>query len=103
MARLINFFTEDLGNDIIYTKEDLCSECNINTLSKRRDLHLLLYMHKQSTNIELLKPCNINTRLHNASVFWQYKPSNEKARLNVLYRGALLWNGLPAEKKKHGI
>ena len=88
-----------MGNDIIYTKEDLCSECNINTLSKRRDLHLLLYMHKQNINIELLKPCNINTRLHNAPVFWQYKPSNEKARLNVMYRGALLWNGLPAEKR----
>ena len=25
--------------------------------------------------------------------------SNEKARLNVMYRGALLWNGLPAEKR----
>ena len=88
-----------MGNDIIYTKEDLCSECKITTLSKRRDLHLLLYMHKQSTNIELLKPRNINTRLHNAPVFWQYKPTSEKARLNVIYRGGVSWNGLPAIKR----
>ena len=33
-----------------------------------------------------------------APVFWQYKPSNEKAHMNVLYRGALLWNNLPADK-----
>ena len=85
-----------MGNDIIYNKEELCSECKISTLAKRRDLHLLLYMHKQSTNIELLKPCLVNTRLHNAPVFQEYKPNNEKVRLNLLYRGALLWNGLPA-------
>ena len=54
-------------------------------------------MHKQNRNINLLKKCNIATRLHNAPVFWQYKPINEKVRLNLLYRGALLWNGLPAK------
>ena len=53
-------------------------------------------MHKQIENESLLKKSNIATRLHNAPVFWQYKPINEKARLNLLYRGALLWNGLPA-------
>ena len=85
-----------MGSDIIYNKEDLCSECNITTLTKRRDVHLLLYMQKQSTRIELLKPCHINTILHSAPVFLQYKPINEKARLNVLYRVALLWDSLPA-------
>ena len=88
-----------MSNDIIYTKEELCSECSISILAKRRDLHLLLYMHKQSGKPELLKHSLLNTRLHNAPVFWQYKPVNEKARLNVLYRGALLWNNLSAFRR----
>ena len=56
-------------------------------------------MHKQSSNLDLLKLIPRSTRLHMAPVFWQYKPSNERARMNVLYRGALLWNNLPAEKR----
>ena len=72
-------------------------ECNINKLSKRRDVHLLLYMHKQSSNNDLLKPSLRMTRLHVAPVLWYYKPTNEKVRLNILYRGALLWNSLPAK------
>ena len=85
-----------MGNDIMFS---LCSECNISNLSKRRDLNLLLYMHKQSSNRDLLKPGLRNTRLHMAPVFWQYKPLNEKVHMNVLYRGALLWNNLPADKR----
>ena len=88
-----------LGNDAVFTREELCTECNICTLKKRRDLHLLLYMHKQSSNLDLLKVIPTRTRLHMAPVFQQYKPSNEKARLNVIYRGALLWNNLPADKR----
>ena len=88
-----------LGSEIVFTKEELCYECNISLLKKRRDLHLLLYMHKQSTNKNLLKITPRRTRLHMAPVFNQYKPVNEKARLNVLYRGAILWNNLPAENR----
>ena len=84
-----------LGNEA-YSKEELKHECNITDLTKRRDIHLLLFMHKQKEKDRLLKPCNIPTRLHDAPVFWQYKPINERAKLNVFYRGALLWNGLPA-------
>ena len=88
-----------MGNDIIYTKDDLYSECKITKLSRRRDLHFLLYMHKQSKIAELLKPCRINTRLHTAPVFLQYIPSSEKAQMNDIYRGTLLWNGLPAIRR----
>ena len=88
-----------LGNEITFTREELCHECNISLLKKRRDLHLLLYMHKQSSNKNLLKITPRRTRLHMAPVFYQYKPVNEKARLNVLYRGATLWNNLPAENR----
>ena len=57
-------------------------------------------MHEQNNKDNLLKTINIATRLHNAPVFWQHKPINGKVRLNPLYRGALLWNGLPADVRK---
>ena len=56
-------------------------------------------MNKQRQNAELLKKCHIATRLHNAPVFKLYKPANEKARLNLMYRGAILWNDLHAKTR----
>ena len=32
--------------------------------------------------------------MHN--VFWHYKPTHEKTPCDIVYRGALLWNSLPA-------
>ena len=43
-----------------------------------------------------LKKSSIRTRLHQAPVFKICKPNNEKVEQNVFYRGAMLWNGLPA-------
>ena len=83
------------GTEIAH-KKNLQRECRISSLTKRRDLHLLLFMHKQNKNGNLLKNSDIATRLHSAPVFWQYKPDIEKVRQNPLYRGANLWNGLPA-------
>ena len=85
-----------MGNELAYNKEDLGIDCKISTLTERRHLHLRLFMHKQSRNNDLSKSCYIATRLHNAPLFWQYKPVNEKVSLNILYRGALLWNSVPA-------
>ena len=85
-----------MGNDIVYNRDELRLECRISSLANRSDLHLLLYMHKQSRNETLLEPCYIVTRLHDTPVFWQYKPINKNACLNLLYRGALLLNDLPA-------
>ena len=50
-----------LVNYIVFTKDELCAECKISTLLRRRGLHLLLYMHKQSSNFDLLKLALINT------------------------------------------
>ena len=36
------------------------------------------------------------TRLHAAPVLATYKPNNEKAKQNMLYRGASAWNVLPS-------
>ena len=70
----------------------LRNDCHLDSLSQRRNTHLLLFMHKQ-TNNDLLKKANIHTRLHQAPVFKMYKPNNEKARQNILYRGTCLWKG----------
>ena len=81
------------------SKYDLCVQCTISPLDVRRDVHLLLFMHKQLYKKELIKEGNYNTRLHQAPVFNVYKPNNEKAKQNILYRGAISWNALLAEHR----
>ena len=81
------------------SKSDLCQECNISPLETRRDVHLLLFMHKQLYNKDLLSISKYSTRLHQAPVFKIYKPNNEKAKQNIIYRGAVLWNALLAEHR----
>ena len=61
----------------------------------------MLFMHKQSHIEELLKKSCIRTRLHKAPVFKLYKPNNEKVKQNVLYRGAMKWNSLPAKDRNN--
>ena len=56
-------------------------------------------MHKQSHKREPLKKREIRTRLHDAPVFMTYKPNNEKARQNVLYREANAWNLLTSSDR----
>ena len=53
-------------------------------------------MHRLTSQKSLLKQQIRQTRLHDAPVFNTYKPNNEKAKANVLYRGAIAWNMLPA-------
>ena len=81
------------------TKNDVCNECHILTLGARRHLHLLLFMHRFKDCENLLKLPNIRTMLHQAPVFWYYKPNNERVQLNVFYRGAIAWNSLPASER----
>ena len=57
------------ANYVAKSKDQLCNDNNISTLEKRRNVHLLLFMHKQCEKIELLKQCNVKTRLHRAPVF----------------------------------
>ena len=100
MDRLDKIFYRGLricdATNTVISKDQLNNDCNIVPLERRRDVHLLLFMHKQSHKNDLLKQCNVRTRLHTAPVFKTYKPNNEKARQNVLYRGANAWNSLPS-------
>ena len=87
------------GSQIAYNKFELCNTCKIAPLKHRRHMHLLLFMHRHKEIENLLKKTTINTRLHMAPVFWYYKPNNEKAKQNVMYRGALEWNTLSANDR----
>ena len=80
------------------TKNLLCKDCYISPLETRRDVHLLLFMHKQLSNEELLKTSNIRTRLHQAPVYKLYKPNNKKVKQNIVYRGAFMWNSCERNK-----
>ena len=60
-------------------------------------------MNNEKGYIETLKKHKINTRLHTAPVFATYKPSNEKAKQNVLYRGATEWNKLSTKERNLNI
>ena len=66
---------------------------------KKRQVHLRNFMYKQQNHIELITRRNIRSRLHDAIVFKLYKPSSEKSRQNVIYRGALEWNKLNKEQR----
>ena len=77
-------------------KNQLCQDCRISPLENRREVQLMLFMHKQTQNLELLKKPKKKTRLHSAPVFKTYKPNNEKARQNIIYRGAICWNEMSA-------
>ena len=86
-----------LNSNISLPKNELCVGCKIAPLDKRRKAHLLIFMHKQKHNETLLKPKKRNTRLQDGPVFYTYKPNNEKAKSNVFYRGAVLWNSNKSE------
>ena len=83
------------GTNAVMSRTLLRNDCHIDTLGLRRNTHLLLFMHKQTKNKDLIKKTTVRTRLHQAPVFKTYKPNEEKARQNTLYRGACLWNDLP--------
>ena len=71
------------------SRKILCNKCMVAPLSNRRDVHLLLFMHKQTDQKRLLKDIVVNTRFQTGPVFQTYKPNNEKAKLSVFYRGAI--------------
>ena len=75
--------------------EILHQSAQIPLLRMRREVHLKMFMFKSKTNIDRLSMRNIRTRLHDAPVFEMIKPTCEKYKSNVYYKGAILWNTLP--------
>ena len=55
----------DATNNKVSNKQ-LCEDYNITPLESRREVQLLLFMHKQTQNTDILKKTKIRTRLHPA-------------------------------------
>ena len=73
--------------------------CGVAKLELRRKMHLLLYMYKQKSNVDILNSRIINTRMHDALVFITNKPNSEKYKNNVLFKGPILWNSRTVEER----
>ena len=103
LNKIVNLFYRGLRicdiSNLKVSRDILCRNNHIATLESRRKLHLLLFMHKQTNKANFVKQTNIRTRLHCAPVFKTYKPNNEKVKQNVMYRGAITWNALPANDR----
>ena len=67
------------GTNTMVSRYILCNDCNIDSLNIQRNVHILLFMHKQTLNNTILKKSNVRTRLHQAPVFKTYKSNYEKA------------------------
>ena len=93
----------DFGTDCQDTSEDmLLRSAKVAKLDKRREAHLLNYMHKKKDCHELLDIKNINTRDRAAPLFETIIPKCEKYRNSVLYNGAVKWNALPVKIRNKG-
>ena len=74
--------------------------CSISKLTLRRAMHLQLYMFKQKHNADKVNNKNIFTRAYEAILYTTFKPNSEKYKINVFYKGAILWNSLSVHIRK---
>ena len=73
------------GNDI--SDEILLRSSKVAKLDKRRDAHLLNYMYKKKSCVELLDIKKVNTRARAAPLFKTIIPKCEKYKNSVFYIG----------------
>ena len=78
----------------------LHESCETANLISRRKMRLQLYMFKQKHNNCIVNDRNVYTRSHDAILFTTVKPNSEKYKNNVLYKGAIAWNGLSVAIRK---
>ena len=78
---------------------DLHEICTVVTLNKRRIMHLILFMFKQKCNADIVNNRNVNTRVHDAQLFMTSRPNSEKYKVNVLYKGAMIWNSMTVAER----
>ena len=72
-------------------------EAEISSLAARRQMHVVNFMFKQQTNLDIVNNRAIFTRAHDAVLFLTIKPRNETTKKSLIYRGAMLWNALSVD------
>ena len=71
----------------------------VKKLYKRRTVHLQLYMFKQRNNAEFVNSRKVCTRAHDAILFNTNRPNSEKYKINVFYKGAIIWNSMTVKER----
>ena len=79
--------------------QDLQELCTVTILKMRRVMHWTFFMFKQKNNLEIVNNRQVFTRLHDATLFVTNRPKSEKYKINVLYKGALIWNSMSIEER----
>ena len=70
-----------------------------NKLKDRAESYLLKLMYKRTDNEQYVDQTEGKTRLHDAPVLLIPFPNNETFRKSITFRGASLWNNLPAQER----
>ena len=78
---------------------NLHEQCTVTKLDYRRETHLKLYMFKQQNNMEIVNNRLIRTRAHDATLYLTNRPNSEKYKINVYYKGAILWNSMNIQER----
>ena len=78
---------------------DVPAMCTLTRLKERRIMHLKLFMYKQKNNMEILNNRQVYTSAHDAPLFNTIRPNSEKFKINVYYKGALIWNAMTVQER----
>ena len=62
-------------------------------------MHLKLFMFKQKDNVDIVNNRQVNTRAHDATLFVTHRWNSEKYKVNVYYKGALIWNAMTVPER----
>ena len=88
-----------LPENIRIDKNDISNIAGVNKLHDRAESHLLKLMYKRAQNEKYLDVDHGRTRLYDGPVLTVPFPNNETFKKSILFRGASLWNKLPADER----
>ena len=86
-----------LPDNVKVDRNEIYHITGINKLTHRAEAHLLKLMYKRALSDQYLDNTEGVTRLHDGPVLRTPFPNNETFRKSVVFRGATLWNDLPAD------
>ena len=89
-----------LGLDRITGKVEIHKESKLHQLKHRREMNLLCHMYDVShlsNQLQKQREVGVKTQSHSKRLVKIQKPSTEKYKKSLAYRGPKLWNDLPGE------
>ena len=89
-----------LNKDTDTSIKELHAKANLSQLKHRRGVHLLTHMYDQAKhekNLKVRKKGGVETRSQNKRLLKIKKPSTERFKKSLTYRGPKRWNALPSD------